>query len=130
MAANHETLLKYWASVINEANSSGEKLITWMERNGIDRGRFYYWHKLVKEAGLLVKEDNAEASGNLPSCMPGRVPVVAEIRLSDNNKSDRDENAHFRSQITQLSHKHMGIEPPWLLHSVRLKWFIDKLVWV
>ncbi len=90
MSVKSEERLKYWVALIEEANASEETIVSWIAKRGITRSQFYYWHKKANVMGLLGGDNGPENSEGAAVCVSKRVPVVAEIRLSEDRTSDKD----------------------------------------
>ncbi len=98
MSVKSEERLKYWVALIEEANASEETIVSWIARRGITRSQFYYWHKKANDMGLLGGDDGPDNSEGAADYVPKRVPVVAEIRLSEDKPFDK-EYSLFNPQI-------------------------------
>jgi hypothetical protein len=61
--------------MVLECQASGMKIQPWCEARGIDRNRYYYWLKRVREASCReITEHTAQMPANADS------PVFAEVR--------------------------------------------------
>ncbi|MBR2256166.1 MAG: hypothetical protein IJ899_02285 [Blautia sp.] len=45
--------LQKWVRLIAEAESCGMTIRKWCKENGISKGSYYYWHKILRTEGLL-----------------------------------------------------------------------------
>ena len=94
-----------WVIRIAEAESSDTTIRQWCKENGISKGSYYYWHKILKNEGLLPgqTEQTAEDEGTLSSSpvLTKSVPDFAELPLPINRSpvSDPQTGFVFNSQI-------------------------------
>lgn len=47
--STHELRLAKWSSIIKECRSSGMTVKSWCETNDIDKNKFFYWQRKVRE---------------------------------------------------------------------------------
>ena len=94
-----------WVIKIAEAESSETTIRQWCKENGISKGSYYYWRRILKNEGLLPGQTvkAVEDEGTL-SCSPilhKSVPDFAEIPLpiSRSPASDPQTGFLFHSQI-------------------------------
>lgn len=66
--------LLYWKKIIREAEAYDGTNIEWMRKHGISEGSYYYWHRVLRNAGMLDSGDEPELEG-IP--LPGLVEKQA-----------------------------------------------------
>lgn len=77
--------IEEWVIKIAEAESSGTTIRQWCKENGISKGSYYYWHKILKNEGLLpgqtVQDDENDDTLSRPPVLHKSVPDFAELPL-------------------------------------------------
>ena len=66
--------MKKWASIIQEAATSGLTKTEFCARNGIDRRQFFHWQKRIRE---YVLDNNPELG--LPMLVHGQMQQIREV---------------------------------------------------
>ena len=63
--------LQHWATLIQECRASGVMIKDWCEQNNINKDRFYYWQRKVREAAC-----QAVTETTIPAQRFAEVPSV------------------------------------------------------
>lgn len=97
--------LEEWVIRIAEAESAGTTIRQWCKEKGISKGSYYYWHKILKEEGMLPGQSE-QIYGNgatltSPSVTRKPVPGFVEFSLpvSHSPASVPQTGFSFNSQI-------------------------------
>ena len=69
--------LEMWKKTVEEASSSGSGILIWYQENGISASRYYYWHKVLVDEGMISKHQRPPEICN--SSEKASLPVFAEI---------------------------------------------------
>ena len=79
---NRKEVMEMWKERIEEANNSTGVRI-WCREKGISISKYYYWHKVLVDEGMLPKYKSTAVSAlNSPREKDVPQPVFAEIDLS------------------------------------------------
>lgn len=50
-----EVRLERWAEILREGQASGQSITAWCAANGVDRQRYFYWQRRLRElAGVTM----------------------------------------------------------------------------
>ena len=74
-----EVRLRHWAEQINNRNASGETVISWCAKQGINPKTYYYWQNQLRKTAL--KRIAVEQNGNERTSLLSS--GFAEVKISD-----------------------------------------------
>lgn len=49
-----EMHLRHWSALLREQKSSGQSVKSWCEEQGINRQRYFYWQRKIREAACAL----------------------------------------------------------------------------